>query len=256
MLFTMPEQTIKTLVVDSDESSVIHLTQLVHDCCPEIEIVSVCNSLKQAVIAISEFHPKLVFCETELPDGSGFDLVQNWQERNFRVVFITGNCENAIKAFRFSASDYLLKPVKIAELVEAVKKVKTELSELNSFEGLKNYLVQLNGNGDSLKSLVVYNSKGFTVLKTEEIIYLEADGYCTNFYQQGKVKLSSSRNLKFYSELLPGAIFMRVHHSFIVNLNHVSGYNFQEEILLTDNLSCSLSAAHKTQFMGYFKHKK
>jgi two-component system LytT family response regulator len=252
----MPEQTIKTLVVDSDDSAVIYLTQLVHDCCPEIEIVSVCNSLKQAVTAINECHPQLIFAETELPDGSGFDLFQNWRERNFRVVFITGNCENAIKAFRFSASDYLLKPVKITELVEAVKKVKAELSESGSLEGLKSYLVQLNGKGDPQKTLVVYNSKGFTVLKTDEIIYLEADGYCTNFYLAGKVKISSSRNLKFYSDLLPAAEFMRVHHSFIVNLSHITGYNCQDEILLSDNLSCSLSAAHKTQFMGYFKHKK
>lgn len=244
------------MVVDSDESAVFTLTQLVHECCPEIEIVSVCNSIKQAITAINECHPQLVITETELPDGSGFELVQNWRERNFRVVFITLNRENAIKAFRYSASDYLLKPVKKEELVEAVKKVKTELSESNSLEGLKNYLGQLNGNGDPLKTLVVHNSKGFTVLKTDEIIYLEADGYCTNFYLQGKVKISSSRNLKFYSELLPAETFMRVHHSFIVNLNHVNGYNCQEEILLTETLSCSLSAAHKTRFMAFFKHKK
>jgi two-component system LytT family response regulator len=251
----MPEQTIKTLVVDSDESAVIFLTKLVQDYCFEIEIVSVCNSLKQAVTAISEIHPQLVFAETELPDGSGFDLVQNWQERNFRVVFITDNCENAIKAFRFSASDYLLKPVKKDELAEAVRKVKSELAEPVSIDGIKNFLEQINNNGDTQKTLVVYNSKGFTVLKTSEIIYLEADGYCTNFYLAGKVKISSSRNLKFYRDLLPAAEFMRVHHSFIVNLNHVKGYNCQEEILLTDNYCCSLSAAHKTQFMGYFKHK-
>jgi two-component system LytT family response regulator len=252
----MPEQTIKTLVVDSDESSVIFLAQLVHNCCPEIEIVSVCSSLKQAAKAIHEFHPKLVFAETELPDGSAFDLIQNWQERNFRVVFITLNCENAIKAFRFSASDYLLKPVKKDELIEAVQKVKTELAESNSIEGLKSYLGQFNGNDEKLKTLVVYNSKGFTVLKTDEIIYMEADGYCTNFYLQGKLKISSSRNLKFYTDMLPPESFMRVHHSFMVNLSHVNGYNCQEEILLTENMNCSLSAAHKSQFMKYFKHKK
>jgi len=252
----MPEQTIKSLVVDSDESSVIFLTQMVHDCCPEIEIVSVCHSVNQANNAIREFHPQLVFTETVLPDGSGFDLIQNWQERNFRVVFIAGNCVNAIKAFRFSASDYLLKPVTREELIEAVRKVKTELAESISIYGLKNYLVQLNHNGDNKKTLVVYNSKGFTVLKTNEIIYLEADGYCTNFYLAGKAKISSSRNLKFYTDLLPSESFMRVHHSFIVNLNHVTGYNCQEEILMTDNNSCSLSSAHKNQFMGYFKHKK
>ena len=252
----MSKQTIKTLVVDSDDSAVTYLTQLINDCSPEIEIVSICGSISQAINAITEYHPQLIFTETELPDGSGFGLIQNGHERNFRVVFITQNCEDAIKAFRFSVSDYLLKPVKKDELVEAVKKVKTELSESGSFDGLRNYLGKLNENDTPLKTLVVYNSKGFTVLKTDEIIYLEADGFSTNFYLQGKVKLSISRNLKFYSDLLPGSSFMRVHHSFIVNLNHVHGYNCEEEILLTDNLTCSLSATHKTQFMGYFKHKK
>lgn len=252
----MSQQTIKTLVVDSDESSVKQLTQLVLDSCPEIEIVSFTNSFKKAVSAINEFHPQLIFTETELPDGSGFDLADDWQERNFRVVFISNNPELAVKAFRFSASDYLIKPIKKDELIEAVRKVKLNPMELNSLAGLKNYLGQINGNGDHLKTLVVYNSKGFTVLKTEEIIYLEADGYCTNFYLTGKVKVSSSRNLKFYSDLLPGETFLRVHHSFIVNLIHVCGYNSNEEILLTDNFSCSLSAAHKSEFMGYFKHKK
>lgn len=252
----MPEQTIKTLVVDSDESSVKRLTQLIHDSCPEIEIVSFSNSFRNAVSAINEFHPQLVFTETELPDGSGFDLADDWQERNYRVVFISNNPELAVKAFRFSASDYLIKPIKKDELIEAVRKVKIKPTKINSLEGLQNYLVQFNGNAGDLNTLVVYNSKGFTVLKINEIIYMEADGYCTNFYLTGKVKISSSRNLKFYSDLLPKTTFLRVHNSFIVNLIHVCGYNCQEEIQLTDNLSCSLSAAHKSQFMGYFKHKK
>jgi two-component system, LytTR family, response regulator len=252
----MPEQTIKTLVVDSDESSVKQLTQLILDYCPEIEIVSFSNSFTKAVSDINEYHPRLIFTETELPDGSGIDLADDWQERNFRVVFISNNPDLAVKAFRLSVSNYLLKPVKKEELLEAVKKVKAELSESGSLEGLKKYLGQINVNDDHLKSLVVYNAKGFTVLKTKEIIYLEADGYSTNFYLTSKEKISSSRNLKFYSQLLPGSTFMRVHNSFIVNLKHVNGYNCQEEILLTHNLSCSLSAAHKSQFMGYFKHKK
>ncbi len=252
----MPEQTIKTLVVDSDDSAVSFLTQLVRDNCPDIQIVSVCNSVSRAFNALNEFHPQLVFIETELPDGSGFDLIKNRFEKDFRVVFITGNCDNAIKAFRFSVTDYLLKPIKKEELLEAIKKIRFELAEPNSINEFKNYLGQMNGNVNQPKTLVVYNSKGFIVLKNDEIIYLEADGYCTNFYLQGNIKISSSRNLKYYSVLLPDEAFMRVHHSYFVNLNHVKGYNCQEEILLSENLTCSLSAAHKVQFLNHFKHKK
>ncbi len=252
----MDDRRIKTIIVDGVESSGKMLLQLIDSCCPEIKVVAVCESLKQAANLIKETSPKLIFIETELPDGSSFDFLQNLPERNFSVIFVTGNPDHAVRAFRFSATDYLLKPVLREDLVSAVAKVKTDLAEPNSFTEIHDFPGQFTGNTDMSKTLVVSNPKGFTVLKTDEIIFLEADGYCTIFYLIGNTKISSSRNLKYYGELLHSSNFMRVHHSFIVNLNHVKGYGTHEEILLIDNLSCSLSAAHKVTFLNYFKHKK
>jgi two-component system LytT family response regulator len=252
----MADQQIKTIIIDGVENSGKLLLRLIESCCPEIDVVAVCDSLEQASIIIKETTPKLIFIETELPDGSGFDLLQNLPDRNLKVVFVTGNPDHAVKAYRFSATDYLLKPVVREDLIAAVAKVKTELAEPNSLAEIQDFLGQIAENTDLAKTLVVCNPKGFTVLKTDEIIYLEADAYCTNFYLLGNTKISSSRNLKFYGELLPSSNFMRVHHSFIVNLNHVKGYGSHEEILLADNLSCTLSAAHKATFLNYFKHKK
>ncbi len=247
---------IKTIIIDGVETSYKLLLRLIETCCPEIDVVAICETLEQAANLIKNISPKLIFIETELPDGSGFDFLQNLPDRNFKVVFVTGNPDHAVKAFRFSAIDYLLKPVVREDLIAAVAKVKIEVAEPNSLTEIQDFLGQLKENTDLLKTLVVCNPKGFTVIKTDELVFLEADAYCTNFYLLGNTKISSSRNLKYYSEQLPTSNFMRVHHSFIVNLNHVKGYGSQEEILLADNLNCSLSAAHKTTFLNYFKHKK
>ena len=122
--------------------------------------------------------------------------------------------------------------------------------------GLQNLIGDLNKKNELPGTLIVNNSKGFTVLKTDDIVFLEADGYCTNFYLTGKTKISSARNLKYYSCLLPPSVFMRVHHSFIINLSHVKGYNSDDNILLTENYSCSLSTAHKNVFLACFRNKK
>lgn len=252
----MAEQQIKAIIVDGVETSGKLLQHLIESCCTEVEVVAICQTLEQAENAIKDIGPKLVFIETELPDGSGFELLQNLPDRNFRVVFVSGNPDHAVKAFRFSATDYLLKPVVREDLISSVAKVKSGLTELGSLTEIQDYLGHLTENTELAKTLAVCNPKGFSVLKTDEIIFLEADGYSTNFYLIGNKKISSSRNLKFYGEKLPPSNFMRVHHSFIVNLNHVKAYGSQEEIVLSDNHCCSLSAAHKATFLNYFKHKK
>lgn len=252
----MPELRIKTIIADGDETSGQMLRQLIQSNCPEIEIVSVCDTIRHTVNSIKEFSPGLIFIETELPDGSSFELLQMWPDRNFKVVIVSTKPDCAVQAFRFSVFDYLIKPVSREELIATAAKVRSELAKANSTIGFNAYLGKLNAFDQLSKTLVVNNSKGFTVLKTDDIIYLEADGYCTNFYLTENTKISSSRNLKFYSEQLLTLNFMRVHHSFVVNLNHVKRYGNHEEILLTNNLSCSLSAAHKAGFLSHFKNKK
>ncbi len=107
----MPDLRIKTIIADGDESSVQMLKQLIQSNCPEIEIVSVCSTLKHTVDSIKEYSPGLIFIETELPDGSSLKMLQMWPDRKFRVVFVSTNPDYAVQAFRFSVSDYLIKPV-------------------------------------------------------------------------------------------------------------------------------------------------
>jgi two-component system, LytTR family, response regulator len=249
-------QIVKTIIVDDEKPSREALSNYLREYCPNIQIVAECRSAKTAYQAISEHQPQLVFLDVEMPKGSGFDLLRMFSSVHFKVIFITAFSNYAVKAFRCSATDFLLKPVKISELVEAVDKVQHELELKDSFLTVKTLLGNLSGQSSLNGNLVIPNSKGFAVIKTSDIIYCEADGYCTLFFISGKVKINSSRNLKFYEDILPKELFIRTHHSYIVNLQHVKSYSHQGEILLTDDLNCSLSAAHKNQFLGYFKQKK
>lgn len=252
----MNQQLIKTIIVDDEKPSREALSNYIREYCPGVQIVAECKSAKMAYHAISEYQPQLVFLDIEMPRGSGFDLLKMFDPINFKVIFVTAFSVYAVQAFRFSATDFLLKPVKVSELQEAVNKVREELSVKNSFLNIKALLDNFEGQYSMANNLVIPDTKGFTVVKTSDIIMCEADGYCTQFYLVEKAKITSSRNLKFYAELLPENLFVRTHHSYLVNLQHVKGYSHQEEILLTDGIKCALSAGHKHSFIDLFKKHK
>jgi len=251
----MLRQNIKTIIVDDEKPSREALANYIREFCPNIQIVAECKSAKTAFMAITEHQPQLVFLDIEMPKGSGFDLLKMFGSVHFKIVFITAFSNYAVQAFRFSATDFLLKPVKIHELKEAVNKVMNELEIKDSYLTVKALLDNLSVQTAPCGNLVISDSKGFSVIKTSDIIYCEADGYCTHFFLVGKVKISSSRNLKFYEEILPQNLFIRTHNSYLVNLQHVKGYSNQEEILLADGLKCPLSSGNKNAFMNEFKNK-
>lgn len=247
---------IRTLVVDDEQPSREALSTYLHNYCPEVEVVGECNNVKSAWLAINEKKPQLVFLDIEMPNGNGFDLLQMFNQPEFRVVFVTAYSEYAIKAFRFSAVDYLLKPVKVDELVDAVRKTVHELeNEVKPSNNLQ-YLFQNLMEADHMHSLVIPDQKGFKVLNPDDIIMCEADGYCTNFYTKGKVKTTSSKILKHYEEFLTEYHFMRVNRAYLVNLKHVKGYSRQGEILLSECYTCPLGDNYKNQFLSYFNSMK
>jgi two-component system, LytTR family, response regulator len=252
----MNMQLIKAVIVDDERPSREALSNYLREFCPNIQIVAECKSAKMAFKSITELQPQLVFLDIEMPKGSGFDLLRKFDSINFKVIFITAYSVYAVQAFRFSATDFLLKPVKISELIEAVTKVQNELAFKNSYLNIKALINNLSGQPTMADNLVIPDSRGFNVVKTSDIIMCEADGYCTRFYLDGNTKIISSRNLKFYVELLPENLFIRTHHSYLVNLQHVKGYSHQEEILLTNGVKCPLSSANKHSFISLFRNYK
>jgi two-component system, LytTR family, response regulator len=245
---------IRAIVVDDEEPSREALRNYISDFCSDVEVVATASSVKTAFKAIQKYKPDLVFLDIEMPDGKGFDLLKMFETIDFRVIFVTAYSEYAIKAFRVNAVDYLLKPVKIDELKDAVEKIKASNGDSDS-EKLSGILKGMSDGVFFHPTIVVSNVKGYEVLKTNEIIMCKADGYCTIFYLTGDRKVNSSRNLKQFEKQIMEHGFIRVHNSFLVNLHHVKSFTKQGEIMLTENNKAFLGDTYKVQFLNLFNKK-
>ncbi len=246
----MQAKHLKAIVVDDEKPSREALVTYIRDFCPGVEIVDECDAVKPAYQAILQHQPQLVFLDIEMPNGNGFDLLKMFKTPTFKVIFVTAYSDYALRAFRFAAADYLLKPIKVDELVEAVNKVKHDIENDQTNLNLQILMEDLVHHDNQLHQLVVPDNKGFTVVKFADIIMCEADGYCTYFYLTGKRKITSTKGIKHFEEMFTNQQIIRVHRSFLVNLSKITGYTKQGEIKLEENLTCPLGNNYRQQFMG------
>jgi len=244
---------IKTFIVDDVLSNRDRLKELLVAYCPLVEVCGSANSVASAVELIGAHKPDLVFLDVELPDGSGFDILQFFQPVPFRVIFFTGHLEYAFQAIKFHAADYLLKPVVPKELIEAV-----DLAARQILDG--NYSKKLESTRQQIiypDKLIIPDSGGFQAVDDNEIIMFEADGNYTHLYLTGNRKMTCCRILKDFHELLKGrGHFIRSHKSYIVNLNHVKSYSHQGIIKLTEGLTANLGNTYREDFLVHFLIKK
>jgi two-component system, LytTR family, response regulator len=240
---------LKTIVIDDERPSREAIINYIRTYCSDVQVVATASSVKTAYKAINTFHPDFIFLDIEMPDGKGFDLLAMFENISFSVIFVTAYSEYAVKAFRFSAVDYLLKPVKIDELVSAVEKIKTLNGRLSGIDTISELLKNIRRDSAFSQTLVIPHSKGFDILKISEIIMCMADGYCTNFYVTDKRKYTSSKNLKHFDEMLEELNIIRVHHSYLVNINHVLSFSRQGEIFLSEGHKAYLGDSYKNFFI-------
>lgn len=247
---------IKCIIVDDELPARECIQNYLKDYCQDVEVVAQADSARSALAAIMQYHPDLVFLDVEMPNGSGFDLLRQLNRIDFNVIFVTAYEEYAVLAFRFSATDFLLKPVNIKEMIEAVDKVRQELSRKTDSTNIETLLSITHSGTDHYKVLVIPNSEGFKVLNLEDIIICEADSYCTIFHLTGKEKLVSSKNLKYYDDFLSGHGFQRVHNSFLINLHHVKQYSSEGVITLAEGTQAPLGNTYKKRFLEHFEKSK
>jgi two-component system LytT family response regulator len=246
---------LRTIVIDDEKLSREVICNYLKAYCIDIDVVATAASVKTAYKAINKYHPDFVFLDIEMADGKGFDLLMMFEKIDFKVIFVTAYSEYAVKAFRFSAVDYLLKPVKIDELISAIEKIKSLGEQVPGIDLLSELMKNLNKVSALPRTLVIPHLKGFDVLKVSEIIMCMADGYCTNFFVTGDRKYTSSKNLKHFDEMLEEMNIIRVHHSYLVNLNHVLSYSRQGEILLGEGHKAYLGDSYKNHFIKRFGGK-
>ncbi len=243
------------IIVDDEKLSREVLCNYLKEYCSDVEVVETVSSVKSAYKSIRKHKPDFIFLDIEMADGKGFQLLEMFDKIDFKVIFVTAYSEYAVRAFRFSAVDYLLKPVKIDELKDAVEKVRLASIKEPLAGNLSSLLVNLKNGMNSMSTIVINHLKGFDVLKIPEIIMCQADGYCTNFYLTANRKIVSSKNLKHFCTLLEGEKFIRIHHSYLINIEHVAGYSKQGEIFLTEGHKAYLGDSYKSDFIKRFSRK-
>lgn len=223
---------LRTIIVDDEENARKNLHLLLEEFCPEAEIIGEAGNIEDAKVIIESSQPDVVFLDIRMPSGAeGFDLLDNIEEQNFFVVFVTAFKDFAVRAFNANAVHYVLKPVDIEDLQEAVAKL-IEAKKIFSdnpanystyFQSLKNLSDELVRNKPSNR-IAISHTKGIKIVEDDSIVHLEANGNCTQIYFKDGTRYLDTRTLKIYESILDKAKFFRTHKSHIVNLSLLTDY--------------------------------
>jgi len=245
---------IKAIIIDDEVHCVDTLSILLDDFCPEVEVIEKCMSAKKGLEAIERLKPELVFLDIEMPIMNGFELLEQFKQIPFSVVFTTSYDQYAIKAIRFSALDYLLKPIDPKELIAAVRKVQTQkhLPVPEQFQMLMN---QIKHKEVGFSKIAIPTSEGFELIPADQVIRCEADDNYTYLHMKNKTKIVACRTLKEMEEQLQDyASFIRVHHSYVVNLNEVNKYIRGEGgyLVMSDGSTVNVSRSRKEALLKLF----
>lgn len=209
-------RTINAIIVDDERKATVVLRKLLNEYHREINIVAEASRVTQAIQLIEEHNPQLIFLDIEMPGSNGFDLLEKIKGRNTHVVFVTAHSEFALKAFRFSVVDYLLKPVGIEELKEAIEKVKVQIEVLTSKAPGNKRITE-----PSVQTLRIPTMEGVIFVYLEHIIRAEASGAYSHIYMDNGKHYLVSHHLKLLEEYLIPPVFMRIHRSHVINMEKI-----------------------------------
>jgi two-component system LytT family response regulator len=244
---------ITATIVDDEQDCCEVLATLLAKYCPEVKILDICFSAEAALQSIKEQAPQILFLDVEMPFLNGFELLAKLDKINFELVFTTSYDHYAIKAIRFSALEYLLKPIDRTELQNAVQKaVRRNAHPLpQQFEML---LEKMKQPAIPVSKIAIPTLEGFQLLQASSVIHCEADGNYTYLFLKNKTKLTTTRNLKELEEMLEDYSFIRVHHSHLVNINEIEKYIRGEGgyLVMSDGSTVNVSRSRKELLLKKF----
>jgi two-component system, LytTR family, response regulator len=247
---------IKTILVDDEPRGLSSLQKLLQYRCPEVDILALCSSADEARAAIAAIQPQLVFLDISMPEKSGFDLLKEMGTTGFEVIFVTAHNDFMLQAFRFSCVDYLLKPVDDDLLTEAVARAAKRIEEKSAENNIETLLYNLqNKEGGQKLKICISSLKGFQVVKISEIIYCEASSNYTNFHFESRATICASKSIHEYETLLEDCGFVRIHKTFLINLEHVKEYRRGEggTVIMSSEAELEVSRRKKELFMDRMK---
>lgn len=239
---------IRAIIVDDELSARENLSYLINNFCSDISIVDICNSVDTGVLSIKKHKPDVVFLDIEMPQKNGFQLLKEFPNINFQVIFITAYDEYAVKAFEVSAIDYLLKPVDIDRLVEAANKIKNKLNVV----GLQTRIDTLTENKKQISRISIPYKSDYVIINIDDIIYIEADRMYSHIYTESGKKYTASKKLSYYESLFSETKKLkRIHRSWLVNLDKAEFYSKAEKKVVIKNKNIPVGKTYKEDTEAY-----
>jgi two-component system LytT family response regulator len=244
---------LRTIIIDDEAHMRQSLEKMIRTVCGHVKIVATADGVKTGIAAIKKYHPDLIFLDIKMDDGTGFDLLKQLAPVEFRVIFVTAFDEFAIKAFKFSAIDFLLKPVDADEL-----KAATEKAEQLKWQDFKTQLDNLNESMSSTdkanKKIVLRTSESIHLVKVLDICYCASDGNYTLVYLLNGTRIMVSNTLKEYDDMLKDFGFFRTHKSYLINMRHVVRFEKAEggKIILCNDSEIPVASRKREELLELF----
>jgi len=243
---------IRAVIIDDEVNAQSLLEKILNRYFPnKFNVVEKCLSVDSGVIAIKNHEPELVFLDIQMPEKNGFELFKYFEVINFEVIFTTAYNQFAIKAIKRSALDYLLKPINHIDLAEAVKKFEKKNDGNSAQKKLSLLLENLNVNDQNVNKIAFPTSEGFELIHINQILYCKAESnYCSIKKIDGSIKMAA-KTLKYVEEILPSHIFIRIHKTYVLNLNYVVRYHkSNKEVALTNGEKLPVSFRKEEEFIN------
>lgn len=236
---------LSALLVDDEKNGRENLAGLIRSHCPQIKVVAEAASVEQAIAAIQEHQPQLIFLDIEMPGGNGFQLLEHFKDFPFEVIFVTAYDNYAIRAIRFSASDYILKPINLNELIAAVEKVSERIRNRSENERIRQ--LYLNTMHPANPKIGLPTGERVEFVEVKSIVRCQGESNYTHIYFADRKPILTAKSLIEFEELLAEYGFIRVHKTHLVNLNQVTSFTKNDGgvLFLTNGDSVAISRRRK-----------
>ncbi|MCW3465322.1 LytR/AlgR family response regulator transcription factor [Chitinophaga nivalis] len=243
---------IQTIVIEDEEKSRHVIFDLIKQFTTDLELCGTAGSVEQSVQLIESKAPHLVFMDIQIADGTGFDVLRKLTSRNFELICITAFDNYAVEAVRFSAVDYLLKPIGIPEFQEAVERARKRINEKTKNQHIDTLFHSLIQQSNPDKKISIATVNGYEFIDMKDIIWCHSEGSYTTFHLVNNTKLISSRNLGSYETLLCANNFCRIHNTSIVNLRFIKSYIKGKSgyLIMTNGTKLEISQRRKGDFLN------
>lgn len=243
---------IRTIIIDDEVRGANSLQKMLSYSQPEIEVIAVCNSPVEAIPIIKELKPDLLFLDIQMPHLTGFEMLEEIGEIPFEVIFTTAYDQYALKAFKYAAADYLLKPIDMDELDAAIKKVMSRHANKQAVSPLDKLFQTIQNDQATIRKISLPTGNGLQFVEISDIIRMESSSNYTTIFIQNQKPLLVSRTLKEFEDQLTSKGFLRVHNSHLINIQHIKTYTKGEggTVTMADNSQVDVSRRKKEEFLS------